>query len=290
VPDRVLGIDFGATKIAIAVAAEDGEIEVRDELPTLPDGGARQAVERTVERARELIGAGTVRAIGAASMGITREDRVLLAPNVPGWSDLALPAILRDAFGPIPIHIDNDVKAATLAELRWGRLAGIDTGVYLNLGSGIAAGLVVGGRMVRGAHDAAGEIGFNLRSTDEPRGATDGIAPLEEWVAGKALARRAAELGTTISELFDRYTEDATARAIIDESLNEIAFHLANLAIALDPSRIVVGAGFLRAADIVLPILRDRVARFAPFPIEVVPSRFGTDAALMGAIALALYS
>lgn len=288
--DVLVGLDFGGTKVAIALGDLTGRIITREEFPTNSASGAAQAIERGIEVAARLIteDGSALRGVGVASMGITLEDRVLLAPNVPGWGQLAIPRGVREAFGDVPVRIENDVKAATYAELRWGALRGVENGIYLNLGTGIAAGLVVGGRIVRGAHGAAGEIGFNLRSPGEDEGAAGGRAPLEEWVGGRVWATRMWErYGLEMGEVFARSRDVPEVREEIDRMFDELAFHVANLAIALDPSRIVLGAGLMRSAGVILRALRERLDRFMPFPVEIVAAHFLTDAALMGAVALA---
>src|SRR5947209_23764 len=167
--DFVLGIDLGGTKIALATADVDGMILHQQTIETLAPQGAEQAIERMIAVGHQLIEQtrvqreGSLVGVGIATMGITLEDQVLIAPNVPGWKRLALPSLMRQAFSLDAVRIENDVKAAASAELRWGALAGIDTGLYLNLGTGIAATLVINGRIMRGAHGAAGEIAYNLR-------------------------------------------------------------------------------------------------------------------------------
>lgn len=286
----VVAIDFGATKTAVALATPDGEIVRRVEMPTTAGDGAISTVQRAVAAARALIAEvdSPPLGVGVASMGVTLEDRVLLAPNVSGWSDLALPLLLRSAFSGIPVRIENDMKAATFAELRWGALRDVQNGIYVNLGTGIGVGLVVGGRVLRGAHGAAGEIAYNPRTPRDELGAPAGHAPLEEQVGGAELVAQAMErFGLDPAELFARYHSDAEVRRFVDGYLHEISFHLACLAIALDPSRIVLGAGLMRSGAIVLPAIARRIAAFTPFPVEVVPARFAHDAALVGAVALA---
>lgn len=295
--DCVLGIDFGGTKIAVATAAPDGHILLREQLATRPSDGAERALERGIqagrslsERTREETG-GIVRAVGVATMGITEEDCVYMAPNVPGWDRLAIPGALRAAFPGLPLAIENDVKAAADAELKWGALAGCDTAIYLNLGTGIACGLVAAGHVLRGAHGAAGEIAYNLRHLHEEEGAQQGHAPLEEYVGGAAIADRvASQFGQShsVAAVFESVSVDPEARAFVERTVTEIAFHLTNLAIALDPERIAVGGGLLRSKDVILPALRAQLGRFTIFPPEVVEAHFGVDAALMGAVALAL--
>ena len=141
----MLGIDFGGTKIALATATLDGRLVESDRLETEAGRGAVQAVERALARADELLsaaarnGGGRCRAVSAVSPGIVYEDRVALAPNVPGWQELKLPALLRERFEPAPAAVGTDVKAAAAAELRWGSLRGADPAILLILGTGLAA-------------------------------------------------------------------------------------------------------------------------------------------------------
>ena len=99
-----------------------------------------------------------------ATFGIPFDDHVDLAPNVGGWGDLPLGHELKAAFPGAAVRMATDAKAAALAEARWGALAGADPGIYLNLGTGLAVSIVVGGQVLQGRHGAAGEIGYNLRS------------------------------------------------------------------------------------------------------------------------------
>jgi glucokinase len=297
-PDRtdfVLGMDFGGTKIALGTATVDGEIVEAERLDTDPQRGATQAVERALVAARALIGrtgerlGGDCLAVGAVSPGIVREDRVLLAPNVPGWESLSLPALLADGLGIDGTSLGHDVKAAAVAEARWGSLRGADPAVLLSLGTGVAAGVIVGQEVLSGAHGAAGEIGYSLRGPGDESGVADGRAPLEEHVGGRAIGERGSRLlgeQLTAADVFAQ--ADPRARALIDETLAELSAHVANLAILLDPARIAVGGGLMSKGDVILPALERTLRRAVPFPPELVAARFPHDGALRGAVALAL--
>jgi glucokinase len=297
-PDFVVAVDFGGTKLDVATATLDGQIVATERLETDAASGAEQAVERAMACARALRDSsarqtgGTLVAAAASSPGIVLEDRILLAPNVPGWTDLPLADRLRDGLELDRVVCETDVKAATLAEARWGALRGADPGVFLNVGTGLAAGIVLGGRVLHGANGAAGEIGYALRGVGDDHGAFDGHAPLEEHAGGRALGERAsALLGADLSAadvLARAEDDDPDARAIVAETLAELAVNIANLAVLLDPARIAVGGGLMNSSDLVLAALRRRVRQAAPFPPEVVPARFVHDAALRGAIALAI--
>jgi glucokinase len=286
-PGIVLGIDFGGTKIALAAATAAGERLGDVRIETRAADGAAEVVRRAVEAANSLVAetAGRLVAVGVSTFGVVRDERVRLAPNVPGWEGLPLPAMLRDGLGVRALRVDNDVNAAAAAELRWGRLRGTDVGLYVNLGTGAGAALVVGGRVVPGAHGAAGEIGYLLRRAGEP-GYADGHAPLEEYVSGSGLAARgSALLGEPVAaaDLFTRRTEPAVA-ALLDDAADALGAAIANMTTFLDPERVVVGGGMATAF---LPALRHAVARTVPFPPRVEAARFTDDAPLVGAIALA---
>src|ERR671939_1950092 len=117
-----------------------------------------------MEAARALVArtGGRCVAAGAVRPGIPLEDRVLLAPNVPGWGDLAFEREVRAGLGVERVAVRNDVKAAAEAEARWGALRGADPAVFLSLGTGIAAAIVVGGHVLDGAHGTSGELAYVL--------------------------------------------------------------------------------------------------------------------------------
>ena len=292
--DFVLAIDFGGTKIAIATAGTAGDMLKQTRLDTHASQGAQQLLERTTLAARNLIErtaaevGGRCVAAGVSTPGVVHDDGVLLSPNIPGWEHVSLRETIRAALD-IPTVVANDVKAAAMAEALWGALKGADPAVFLSLGTGIASALLIGGRVVTGAHGASGEIGYNLRSVLDTSGAAQARAPLEEAVGGRFIGERASLLlGEPLSaaDVFAR--TDIRARFLVDEALAELATHVANLAILIDPARVAVGGGLMRSGDVILHALAFRLGYAVPFPPEIVPARFLNDASLYGAIALAL--
>jgi glucokinase len=284
----VLGIDFGGTKVALATATTTGERLRSTRIETRAADGAEEVLRRTLEAAHELADAtpGRLRAAGISTFGVVRDGRVRLAPNVRGWDDLPLPAILREGLGVTALGIENDVNAAATAELDWGALQGTDVGLYVNLGTGTGAALIVGGRVVPGMHGAAGEIGYLLREPGEP-GYAHGHAPLEEYTSGSGLAARGTTLlrrSVTAVDLAAGRDEPVIAN-LLDDAAATLGMTVANLATFLDPERVVVGGGM---ANAFLPAIQDAVMRAVPFPPPVEAARFLDDAPLIGAIALAV--
>jgi predicted NBD/HSP70 family sugar kinase len=289
----VLGLDFGGTKIAAAVCDLSGRRLGATIVESQAGAGAAAALARSLAAARELLTdvapEGELVAVGAATLGIPYDDRVDLAPTFPGWGELPFGQLVKDAFPGVPVRLGNDVKAAATAELRWGALLGCDPGIYLNLGTGLAVAIVAGGTVISGAHGASGEIGYNLRTTADVGIAEVERTILEEVVSGQALeATGTARLGqpVTAGEVFALAQTRPDAAALTTEFVRELALHVVNLAIAIDPVRIVVAGGMVRSWDRIEPDLRRALDAAVPYPPELTTARFPSDAPLVGALAL----
>ncbi|MCF8566672.1 ROK family protein [Alicyclobacillus tolerans] len=292
----VLAFDFGGTKVALATADVKRKILYRSELPTsqFVDGPSvlRAAIaegQQLVERTRQDTGL-ELAGVGVATMGITLPDRVEMAPNVPGWESLRIPAEMAGAFADKPVGIENDVKVAALAEVERGALQGVDFGMYVNFGTGIAMAYTLGQQVLRGHNGAAGEIAYCLRSKTESLGYADGAAPFEEFAGGKSIGQRAsAHFGQTMStrDLFELAATDEQAKKFVDETLQEIAFHITNAIVNWNPERVAFGGGMMAAKDVILPYLTRYVNKFVPFPPVMASAHFDRDAGLHGAVELA---
>lgn len=285
----VLGLDFGGSKVAVAAAHPGAAPLASVTVPVRADESAQRTFDRGIEAARtllaELVPSHTLAAVGACTFGIPRADGIDLAPTIDGWERIAFGNRLRLAFPATEIRMATDVKAAARAEVTRGALAGHDPGLYLNLGTGLAAAVVVGGTVLNGRHGAAGEIGYNLRHPLDARETTR----LEDVVSGKALAAAADDLfgGADIASLFERAGSDARAARVCDQFLDELAYHVVNLTIAIDPARVVVGGGMARSWERLRPTLAAALEAAVPFPPDLVLAAFPFDAPLIGALALA---
>ena len=304
-PPVVLGLDYGGTKIAAAVCDLAGEQLASATVASDGALGAQASFGRGIGVARDLLSTtvpgSELVAVGVSTFGIPFEDRVELAPAIDGWDGLAMGRELRAAFAGAQIRMATDAKAAARAEVRWGALAGCDPAVYLNLGTGLAAALVIGGQVVAGVNGAAGEIGYNLRSVADVGRALDQRTLLEHMVSGQALAERAAEHDgynrqgeagggqpLTAADVFAGADADRTLDGLIDDFADELAFHLVNLAILVNPQRIAAGGGMVRSWARIRPRLQDALQHGTPFPPELVVAHFPHDAPLLGAVAMAV--
>lgn len=280
----LLGIDFGGTKMALAIADPDGGILERRVLPTLAEHGAEAALARALDCAGQMTAdAGPVLAAGVATPGAVVEDRIELAPNVPGWDGLRLGAAVADRFGVKHVGVVNDLNAAALAELRRGQLRNVDPGMVVGLGTGVALAVTVGGEVVSGAHGAAGEIGYAPVGLGPLTGADPILEHLFSGIALDRLAREreldgAAELTAA---------GDAGHRAAFEDRLGTIGRQLVTACLVLDPQRVVLVGG-MTAGIAVVDGIQEHLRRHVPMPPEIVVSDFPGDAALYGAVELAL--
>jgi len=291
----VLGVDIGGTKVALATSSMDGMRLKTHRMLTGAAAGAHVVWPRVMDAARELVsltgaGDGVLRGVGLVCPGVIGEVGVLLAPNNPGWETLPVRRLLAEAFAGCPVDVVNDVRAAATAELELGALAGVRSGLFVNIGSGISAAIVIDGRIVSGGHGAAGEIGYQVVGAVAGPAYADGRAPLEEAVSGQGLAARAGRLlgcSVTTAEVFARCAHDAGIRRLVDDTIELMAVQLANLVVAFDPERVVLAGGLMRQADVILPRVRRVFERVVPFPPQVCLASLPDDAALAGALVTA---
>src|SRR5215472_5580768 len=273
-------------QIASSTVASGGEL------------GARASFERGIQAARDLLAGGAaagrgLAAVGVSTFGIPFDDRVELAPAISGWDKLAFGHELRAAFPGARIVMVTDAKAAAQAEVRWGALARCDPAVYLNLGTGLSAAIVAGGQVLAGMNGAAGEIGYNLRTMADVGVPLAGRTTLEDMISGQALARRAAGHTAdgepmTAGQVFEASRDVPGLDRLLTDFTAELAYHVVNLAICLNPERIAVGGGMVRSWERLRPALQDALSAGVPFPPELVAARFPSDAPLIGAVALAV--
>jgi glucokinase len=296
-PTVVLGLDYGGTKIAVAAYDLAGHRLASATMDSGSERGAQASFDRGIAVGRDLLAAAapgsSLAAVGVSTFGIPFEDRVELAPAISGWDRLAMGRELRAAFPAAQIRMATDAKAAAWAETRWGVLADCDPGIFVNLGTGLAAALVVGGQVLNGRDGAAGEIGYSLREVADAGRPLRQRIPLEDMVSGQAMARRGTERATagqqlSTADVFAAGRGGGELAGLVDEFVDELAFHLVNLAICLNPARIAVGGGLVRSWDRIRPGLERALSNGVPFPPELVVARFPYDAPLRGAVAMAV--
>ncbi|MFC4640451.1 ROK family protein [Deinococcus hohokamensis] len=284
-----IGVDVGGTKIACGVLRGDQLVE-RHVQPT-PETGWEAVLDAIAAQVEQLQAThADARLIGVGVPGPLNGDRtrVKFAPNIYGFTDVPLVDGLRDRLGQ-RIILENDAKAAALAEAHLGAARGAESSVYVTVSTGIGAGIVLGGRIWRGRHGIAGELGH---VTAQPGGPVSGAGldgALEAIASGTAIARDASyTLNREVStaEAFTLAQQGHPgARRVVGQALKHIGVALADLQKVLDPEVFVIGGGVASVGDYffqgVQAAANEYAAGFAPVTIR--RAQLGTDAGVIGA-------
>jgi glucokinase len=289
----VVAIDLGGTKASFAVIDEHGTIRARAKRPS-HEAGAALSFDALAAAAAETVRAAgrqwaDVRAAGVVVPGIyTPETGRAWAPNLWGRDQVPLLAELAPRL-PVPVVVDSDRSGSVLGEQWLGVARGCTDVVFLAVGTGIGAGILSHGRLVRGRGGIAGAVGWFALDPRwrEDYGRTGGF---EAEAAGPALARRFGAASAEVVVAAARRGEDGARRAV-DETVEWLAMGVANLISALNPQAVVLGGGLMQASDLFLEPVRRAVRRWAqPLAAEqcrIETTLLGEDAALFGAARLA---
>ena len=315
----VIALDLGGTKLAGALVDHAGKILRR--MSASVDGRSAMApVRQMVEMAADLAAdsakkAGRVKrplqnweriaAVGVAVPGLVRRDGTVWAPNLKGWKRMPLARRLRAELR-MPVKVESDRNAAVLGESWRGAARGKSDVIVVMIGTGIGAGILSGGRLVRGAHELSGCMGW-MTVREEHAGEANRVGQLESLAAGPGIAQAAEkELSRGVESMLrevpagalNAYEVAEAARrgdmVSIEEFLEAgrwLGYGVANLVSLLDPEIVVIGGGLAKASDLYLDALikamRERAQPMAGKEVKVVVSRLGGDANLLGAARVA---
>jgi glucokinase len=282
-PDKervVVGIDIGGSKTVVAIGTPEGELLSQARVDHWASGSWERDLQFLAERARAAlreVGAERAQAVGVCAPGPLDPVRgiVLDAPNLAGWVSVPLAQSLGTALGA-PVRLENDANAAALAEWRHGAGRGTRNMVFATMSTGIGAGLILEGRLYRGSHFLAGELG-HVPIRRDGRAHAGLVGTLEAYAGGAALAQRiredlAAGRSSRITELAGgdparisarRWVEairagDAYAAELQREFVEDVAQALAMLVMVLDPELIALGTIVQRNPDLFLEAIRAR--------------------------------
>ena len=279
-----LAIDIGGTKIAVGLVDETGHVTHRHEVPTLADN-ANNIVQRALTAAHQTLQTlqtcqpATPLRIGISTGGDvdTAQGRIAYAtPLLPGWAGLGLREIFEREFN-LETRVDNDGNCSALAEATFGAAQGCSHALTLIVGTGIGAGFVVWGEVLRGAHGGAlnpGQIWLDEHNT------------YENVIASGALSRR---FGQPIQQIAAALSPQAPLPAALQEAAQHLGRLAATCASVLDPNCIVIAGSILLLGERFLQIAQDSFLRCARPPHQQLilrPSTLGADSALIGAALL----
>jgi glucokinase len=313
-PRRVIGIDAGGTKLLGGVVDEG--LVVHHRVHRLWRGGDRsETLDIFVEAVEEVRAAAPdVRAVGFGIPALVEWEA-----GVARWSthlplaDVPFRDLMSERLG-LPVVVDNDANAALLAEARFGAARDCSHAVLVALGTGIGSGLLLDGRIYRGARGLGAELGHAVVDLHGPecQGACPGRGCLEVMASGSAigreglaaaqtepssaLGRRLAQgreiTGGIVTEL--AHDGDETARVVLAEIGRRLGYGLVGVVNVFNPEVIVIGGGAIAAGELLLgparAVVMERALPPAREMVRIVPAHFGDESGMLGAALLAMDS
>jgi len=307
----VLAIDLGGTKLSCAVFTGEGTI-LHKETTALNNSTGKEVGQLITSSIKKLFSAqkdegNIINSIGIAVPGIShKKSGTVWAPNISGWKNYPLLQEVKEISNEIPVSIDSDRACYILGESWKGNAKGCSDAIYLAVGTGIGAGILVNGSVLHGAYDIAGAIGWMaLDRPFEDKYISCGC--FEYHASGEGLTKVAREIiqsnnrtselsklvAITARDIFSAYEKnDAVAIAVIKQAIEFWGMAIANLVSLFNPEKIILGGGVFGPAIKFISGIREEASKWAqPVSMQQVSieaSALGSDAGLYGAALVAL--
>lgn len=300
----LLAVDLGGTKLALALINTNGEIETKSTV-SLSGRTGELVGELIASEIVPFLNTGKVEAIGMAVPGIyTPSNGTVWAPNIAGWDKYPLLEKLKTTAPGIPVTIDSDRACYISGEIWNGNAKGCTDAIFMAVGTGIGAGIISDGRIIHGAHDIAGAIGWMALTTPYTN-MYDSCGCFEYHASGEGIKKVYIEMmkraGSEVSnihkisahDIFQLQEDgDKIAHEVIAASIRYWGMAVANLVSIFNPQMIIFGGGVFGPARKFIPNIREEAVKWAqPISmkqVQLTASALGTDAGLVGAAYLAL--
>lgn len=308
-----IGIDVGGTNVKIALVDDNGKIIYSNSVPTYAKMGYEYTVNNIKQAIKDLMKETNTTPSDIEGIGFDfpgqvdcKTGVVKLAPNIPGWINVPIAQMIEDEFH-IPTRIDNDVRCAALGELKFGAGRGCENFICITVGTGIGSGIVINGKVVRGATNAAGELGhIKLQMNGGPICGCGDTGCLEAFASGPAIVAMAQEYikggkstkfremaavegGEITPYMVAKAAEegDPVAKRIFEIVGEYIGIGLTSVINLLNPERVIIGGGVAESGELLLgPIrktIKERAMVVAGNAVEIVPAQLGNSAGVIGA-------
>jgi len=304
---RYVGIDLGGTNLKLGLVSASGDVLERFSCPTEAARGPDHVLGRMAEAVRELCGAAGVPLSEVAVVGVgtpgpvdTKAGIVAVAPNLSGWRNVPVRESLAENLGR-PVVLENDANVAAYGEFRCGAGRDVRHMILLTLGTGIGGGIILDGRLFRGATDTGAELGHiivqyggrpcgcgNRGCLEAYVSATSVVARMRERLeAGENSVLRGRPEVSCKAIFGAAAAGDAPAARIVEETAEYLAAGITSLLHVLNPERVVLTGGMMGAGDAFLDRVRRRVREMAferaSDACEIRWSTLGGDAGILGA-------
>lgn len=314
---HLIGIDIGGTKISVSIGAAKGRVLGKILIPTQTGRlGARASAKAILLHAEQLLRKSkvkieSVKGIGVGIPGPVHPEKELIekSPNLPGWEHFPLRQILKKHF-KVPVHLENDANAAAVGEKFFGAGKRVKDFVYITVSTGVGAGIISNGKLVRGNSGCAGELGHTTIVVGGERCGCGKRGCVEAYASGTAIAKFASReirngckstilkfckiqsdvTGTAVSDAAD--AGDSLAIRIRKQAGDYLGVGIGNLINVLNPSEIILGGGVLENPNHFWAPMMKAIKREAwPFAFKsckIVRTRLGKQVGDLGAMAVVL--
>lgn len=290
---HVVAIDIGGTKVSAAIVENNGSIIAKEKV-AVERNGADVLAAQIRDLVSSLFARGGLRREDVSAAGVIvpgiyfAETGDVWVPNLWGHAKVPFRKELQDAVG-VRVCMDSDRAGYVLGEQWLGAARGAKDVVFLSVGTGIGAGIISGGRLLRGAGDIAGAVGW-FALTPEYRDVYAQVGCWEAEAAGPGLARR-GQADTAEQVIAAARAGNSAATQAIDEAARYLGMGIANLVSLFNPEMIVLGGGLMQSHDLFIEEIRNGVLRWAQpeaaRQVRIVPGELGENAGLLGAARIA---
>jgi len=304
--DLTIGIDIGGTKISAGVVDSSGNLIDSSKCLTPAEGG-KELISSVVNLVKELNKKHEIKGIGISIAALISSDygTIVGAPNIANLSKLNFANEIKEEF-KLPIIIENDANAAMWAEFKFGSAKGLNPVMFFIIGTGVGGGLVIDGKLFKGANGIGAEFGHMCVV---PNGLLCGCGAkgcIEQYASGGALIRYANEAllanpdkseevlsfgegklsGTALTKAAKAGNE--LALAAFSKQADWLGLACASYSLIIDPQAIIIGGGVVDAGELFLAPVRAAMRKYMPFaeshvPPKIIAAKFGNDAGLIGA-------
>lgn len=307
----VVGVDLGGTKISCALSDLEGRVVAQTTIPTLAHEGDNPVLGRIIKTIEMVLEEGKVATNEVAAIGIgspgpldAKKGIIVTTPNLP-FKNFQLVKPIEEKFS-IPTYLDNDANVAAIAEFMFGAGKGTENMVYITVSTGVGGGAILNGKIYRGSTTNALEVGHTTVFPGGPRCGCGNLGCLEATSSGTAIGRRANEAvnskvetslrdyeTVTSYEVFKEAEKgDVVSKKILDEAFNYLGIGVANIIASFDPDKVIIGGGVSKGGDVlfnkVQEVVNERCFKSMAEYCKIVPAGLGTDAGVLGAVALAI--
>lgn len=307
--DLTIGIDIGGTKISAGVVDSSGNLLDSSRCSTPTEGG-KELISSVINLIKEFNKKYEIKGIGISIAALISSDygTIVGAPNIANLSKLNFVNEIKEEF-ELPIIIENDANAAMWAEFKFGNAKGLNPVMFFIIGTGVGGGLVIDGKLFKGANGIGAEFGHMCVVPDGLLCGCGSKGCIEQYASGGALIRYANEAllaNPDKSEEILSFGEGKLSGAALTKAAkagNELALAAfskqadwlglacASYSLIIDPQAIIIGGGVVDSGELFLAPVRAAMRKYMPFaeshvPPKIIAAKFGNDAGLIGAAEL----